>query len=257
MNTDGLVLALEVFPPLVTKGTALEEEFDQNNIKIYQDFLAKAEAGGLDAYDNGTTYQLTQAVTYNGRTWVYVNATPADGIQPGTDITYWVEIDPTVLVHRRNSDTKLAEFTADEVSAADLKALVTNRVRVTKVFNKTEANDFLQSGYYDAYVVYAGVAAKGYRLLNPPVMVIDDDGTQFTFSSGESINLINSNNEVIGSFGDPSVTIPGVSKSQGQFFQSYQIVDGSDIRVLSTFAVGGGGAGATITFILDIEVFDF
>ncbi len=261
LDSANNVVRLVVYPPLTTKGSDLTPtEADTNFVNLYKDLAKKEIAQSLDAYSAIVVYSQTNAVLYSSKNWVYINAAPTAGIQPGTDPDYWVEVDPTYLVHRRNSDTKLAEFTDDEVSASDLKELVStasNRVRITKTFDKTEVNDFFQAGYVDAYVVYAGVVGKGYRLLNPPVMEIDDDGTPFTSSSGENLFFVNSNEEPMASFGDPLITASGVSKSQGAYFYSFGIVDGSDIRVYSSYPVGGGGAASTITFILDIEIFDF
>jgi hypothetical protein len=255
MNSDDIILRVETYAPLVTKGSELTaNEVDLNFVNIYKDLENKAEATGVGAYDGGTTYQLTQAVTYNGRTWAYVNAVATAGVQPGTDPLYWVEIDPTILVHRRNSDTKLAEFTADEVSAAEIKAIVSKYVTFTKVFTRAEVLDF----FFDVYEVVPAVASKGYQLVSAYIDV-DDDGTPFTFASGEYVRLINGLgiSEILTEFGDASITNTGVKRFAAPMYKSYEIVPNSALYLNSSAIITAGGAAATISITLTYELVNF
>lgn len=127
INTDTLVLRDTSNPPLINKGAVLDiADFDGNFVKIYNDFLALSVTNGVLAYSAGTTYDDTvvQYATFNGRTWKWINATPGLGITPGTDPLKWLEVFPTELAHRKNSDTILAEGTADAVTAADIRAFI-------------------------------------------------------------------------------------------------------------------------------------
>lgn len=259
MNTDNIVLALATFAGLTTKGTALTTEFDENLINIYKDFLAKAEAGGLDAYDNVATYELSQAVTYNGRTWVYVNATPTDGITPGTDITYWVEIDPTALIHRRNSDTKLAEFTADEVSAADLKTLL-DLSEGEQLFEHTlsagEYSDLFNS-YVGCPIVLTPSSGKGVVLTRPLSMVVDDAGDPIVFDPSGELQLINASSShplpVLASFTSDQLTYAN-GTWRSDYGSPYQVLTDAVLKFRTTHLLSGGASGSLTISIYYREI---
>lgn len=125
MYSDNILLRQAIQAGLTTKGSDLTaEEVDANFIAVWQDLQSRVSAGSADAYDSGTSYSLTQVVTYDGKTWVYIFATPASGVTPGSDPDYWETITIEALSHRRNSDTILAEGTTDEVSAAEIRAFL-------------------------------------------------------------------------------------------------------------------------------------
>jgi len=126
MNSDSLILRQTDNAPLTNKASNLDAaDFDGNMIKIYDDLVALASTLGVDAYDSGTTYDDTvnQFATNGGRLYQWINASSGFGQTP-PNATYWLEVFPTILGHRKNSDTLLAEGTADEVSAADIKAFI-------------------------------------------------------------------------------------------------------------------------------------
>lgn len=127
MNTDTLVLRDTANPPLTNKQAVLTVvDFDQNLIKIYNDFLALSVTNSVDAYNASIIYDaaIVQYATFSGRTYKWINGTPGSGITPGTDPLKWLEVFPTELAHRKNSDLILAEGTSDEVTAADIRAFI-------------------------------------------------------------------------------------------------------------------------------------
>lgn len=125
LQTASMILRILSNAPLTTKGSELTwEELDGNLIKIYQDIAAKVKAGTIADFDNTKTYSLGDAANYDDLTWLYLNATPESGIDPGSDPAYWGEIDPTFFIHEQNKDQMLDKGGANEVTAEDLKALV-------------------------------------------------------------------------------------------------------------------------------------
>lgn len=253
MNSDDVILRIETYTPLVTKGSELTaNEVDQNFVNIYKDLENKAEATGVGAYDGGTTYQLSQAVTYNGRTWLYVNAVPADGIQPGTDFLYWVEIDPTFLAHRENSDTKLAEFTADEVSATDLKRGVEKTASYT-----IDSGDYylLNQPYASVPVAFTPTAGRAVVLSRPPMLTVYDAGDPIVFASGEYLEVVNAPAThvapVMSYFSDALLADADVIERNwtGSTFQQYEAILNATVRIRATAALSGGTGGyLTFTF---------
>ena len=63
-------------------------------------------------------------VTYDGRLWKFVNAVPSVNVTPGTNESYWIEVFPTELAHRKNSDTILDEGGTNEVTASEIRAFI-------------------------------------------------------------------------------------------------------------------------------------
>ena len=125
MNTDSLILRETDNSPLVNKNDFLDNaDFDGNFIKIYNDFLALLNSDFVDDYDISTTYNLGDYVIHDNKLWVSVSASPFSNIAPGTNILNWQDRFPTILAHIRNRDTKLADGTADEVTASEIRAFI-------------------------------------------------------------------------------------------------------------------------------------
>lgn len=143
MNSDNLILRETTFPPLVNKNDFLDSaEFDANFINIYEDLVALCSTTGVIEFDEGTTYDdsINQFASYNGRLYRWIDPAPGAGVTPGTEgaSEYWTEIFPTDLAHRKNSDEFLAEGTADEVSAAEIRAFIDAGLTTTTDLSITE-----------------------------------------------------------------------------------------------------------------------
>lgn len=126
---EDILLRSAVNPPLTTKGSQLTwEELDGNFIEIFNAFIANYLSSYVDAYDNATTYDDTikNYVVYDSVIWKFINVTPAVGQTPSASPLYWQRVWAADLAHKKNSDTILAEGTADEVSASDLALIVNN-----------------------------------------------------------------------------------------------------------------------------------
>ena len=129
MNSDNIILRETDHDPLVNKGDFItSEEFDSNFIAIYDDLVSLCQTLGVDAYDSGTTYDDTSNpfATYGDRLYQWINTSSGSNVTPGTEAAegYWLEAFPTILAHKKNSDTILAEGTANEVTAADIRAFI-------------------------------------------------------------------------------------------------------------------------------------
>ena len=132
-NTDDLILRGLTHAPLTTKGSNLTaDDFDNNNINIYEDIVSLSQTLGVDAYDSGTTYDDTvnQFATYGNQLWQWVNASPGSAVTP-VDGIYWQSVFPAILAHRKNSDTILAEGSSDEVTAAEIRAYIDGGLTTT------------------------------------------------------------------------------------------------------------------------------
>lgn len=126
MNSDSLKLRETNYPPLTNNDASLSAtEFDQNYIKIYDDLVRLISASGILAYNGATEYDETtnSLVSYNSRLYRFIFASPATGIVP-TNTEYWLETFPNELAHEKNRDQKLDEGGVNEVTAAQLKAVV-------------------------------------------------------------------------------------------------------------------------------------
>lgn len=127
MNSDNLILRQTDYPPLVNKDDFLDNaDFDSNMINIYDDLLSLCLTNGVIAYDISTEYDdaVINYATYSGKLWKFVNAVPASNVTPGTNELYWLEVFPTEMAHRKNSDTILDEGGTNEVTASEIRAFI-------------------------------------------------------------------------------------------------------------------------------------
>jgi len=127
MAVEDIILRSVINAPLTTKGSQLTwEELDGNFIEIFNAFLANYLSSYVDAYSNAITYDnsIKNYVVYDSVIWKFVNVTPAVNVTPGTDAATWTRVFAADLAHKKNSDTILAEGTADEVTAAALAAFI-------------------------------------------------------------------------------------------------------------------------------------
>jgi hypothetical protein len=133
MNSENIILRNATHSPLTTKGDFLTiTDFDDNNINIYEDFNSLASSSEIADFDVSIVYDdtLEKYVTYNGRSYMYINASATMGNLP-TDASYWIEIFPTYLAHQKNRDTILNEGGADEVSANEIRAFIDGGLTTT------------------------------------------------------------------------------------------------------------------------------
>ena len=129
MNTDSLILRQNDNPPLTNKGAPLDsDDFDSNFIKVYDDLLTHMASSFISAYSASTEYDDTENnyVTYQGRVYKFISSTPATGETPGLDASpaFWLEITPASLSHIQNRDTILAQHTANEVTASEIRSFI-------------------------------------------------------------------------------------------------------------------------------------
>jgi hypothetical protein len=144
MNTDNLILRQTDYPPLVNKDDFLDNaDFDSNMINIYDDLVALCLTNGVIAYDISTEYDdaVINYATYDGRLWKFVNAVPSVNVTPGTNEAYWIEVFPTELAHRKNSDTILDEGGTNEVTASEIRAFIDAGLTSTTNLSLSEQTD--------------------------------------------------------------------------------------------------------------------
>lgn len=136
LESTGIILREETNPDLTTKNAELTfQELDTNFILIYEDLKALSGSGALPAWVVSTTYSQNVVVSYDGLIWKYINPTPSAGVVPGSDPLFWVQLAPTELTHVQNTDTKLAEGTADEVSANEIRTFLDTPIVSDNLYN--------------------------------------------------------------------------------------------------------------------------
>jgi hypothetical protein len=171
MNSDSLILRELINSPLTTKNDFLtNEDFDNNNINIFNDLVALCVTTGVLEFDEFETYDDTvlNYSTYGGRLYNYVNASPSIGVTPSTDVNYWVEVFPAILAHKQNADTVLNEGGANEVTAAEIRAYIDAGITATTnlaITTKT-ANTFLLTSSTGADVTIPEATRLEAGLLN-------------------------------------------------------------------------------------------
>lgn len=114
-----------------TKGSELTWTELDENLEILVDELAnnRSEAiGNVTPYSPTTLYTNTNPtyVSYNGNIYEYVFAGSSVGQTPDVSPAYWTLVSNGKLTHQQNTDTYLALGTANQVSASDLKSLISD-----------------------------------------------------------------------------------------------------------------------------------
>ena len=109
-----------------TKGSELTWTELDENFEILVDELANiltSSIGNVAPFNPAIFYDSTNPtyVSYNGNIYLYINANPTIGITPDSDPLTWQLVSAGALTHQQNTDTKLAQGTANEVNAVDLK----------------------------------------------------------------------------------------------------------------------------------------
>lgn len=240
LQTASMILRILVNAPLTTKGDELTwEELDGNLIKIYLDLAAKVKAGSIPDFDSGTTYSLGDAANYNDLTWLYLNAAPAAGIDPGSDPLYWGEVDPTFFIHEKDKDIMLAKGTAYEVSAEDLAALVAADPPDTLY---TESGSLIS----DRTVNGMGYVLAFYNMLNLVLIANKNisiagvnDGVDPT-AAGVSISATAANP------GDVAYSI------DNGFFQAFQMFKDGKLSIPLSLLIGTGNTPIDDSLVFDV-----
>lgn len=115
--------------------------------------------------------------------------------------------------------------------------------------NKTEVNAMSVT----PVVLLTAPVGYAVRFTKKPVLKTFSDGSNWTFGSGDTVDIFNTSAiPIMLQFGDPCVTTDGAYS--GSDFFTYELVTG-DVSVTSSIAIGGGGANGTFTFYLDYELF--
>ena len=97
---QNIILRETEHSPLVNKEDFLTaEDFDNNNINIYEDFVSLLATNYVDAYNNATEYNNGDFVVYNNVLYISVFPTAFTDVTPSTDEDYWVDAFPTILAH--------------------------------------------------------------------------------------------------------------------------------------------------------------
>lgn len=157
----------------------------------------------------------------------------------------WIETDIYEGEFYQDLDTGLIynRYGSNIVSASGVP--VTNEI----VLNKTQVNGMSVT----PFVLLTAPAGYAVRFTKKPILKTFSDGSNFTFSSGETVDITNSSSlPNMLQWSDPCVTTDG-SYAGADFF-TYELVTG-DVSVTSSIAIGGGGANGTFTFYLDYELF--
>ena len=144
MNSDNLILRQTEYTPLINKDDFLDNaDFDSNMINIYADLVSLCLTNGVIAYDISTEYDDTviNYATYSGKLWKFVNPVPALNVTPGTDELYWIEVFPTEMAHRKNSDTILDEGGSNEVTASEIRSFIDAGLTSTTNLSISEITD--------------------------------------------------------------------------------------------------------------------
>jgi len=150
MALTDILLRYTAHPPLTTKGSELTfVEGDANLIEIYEYLQSLASAGGIAPWNAGTTYNGTTYVTFSGNLWQHVTSS-STGITPGTNPAVWALTSIGQLAHVQNTDAYLDFGGANQVSAAELKALLNDHYKtVTRAVAITQRNSAtLKPGYW-------------------------------------------------------------------------------------------------------------
>lgn len=225
MYSDDLILRSLIVTGLTTKGSELDpEEVDANFVLLWQDLKARLAAGGLDSYSALVEYSLGAAVKYNDRSWTYVSATATTGTEPGSDPDFWLEVNPEYFAHRKNTDTKLAEGTTDEVSANEIRTFIDTPT--TGGDNLGNAN-LVQSDAAREYDINAGTLT----FVNGQ-LIIGAAGFATTFKTeinGEGGNTLFVGNSAVGVYVPGATSIGGYFEGAGKGVAAYSSGAGTSV----------------------------
>ena len=123
---NDILLRIQVVAGMTTKGSNLENtEVDDNFLAIRNEINGRDIIGSIPTWSAGTV-NAGEARIYNSALWLAIQTNtnaPSEGVD-------WTQINAAQLGHRQNTDTKLDEFGANEVTAVVLKGF-TSRIKIT------------------------------------------------------------------------------------------------------------------------------
>jgi hypothetical protein len=202
MNSENIILRNATHSPLTTKGDFLTiSDFDNNIINIYEDLNSLASSSEIADFNASVIYDetLEKYVTYNGRTFMYINASATMGNLP-TDTNYWIEIFPTLLSHQKNRDTILDEGGADEVSATEIRAFIdgglTTTTNLSISAHTTESLNINSSTGTDVTLNVATSTASGLLSASNKIKLDNIDGVNTGDQTLVSLNAEDLDNKV-------------------------------------------------------------
>lgn len=170
LNSENNTLRETNNPPLTNNNAPLSgAQYDQNVINFYNDLVALNTAGDQAAYDPLKEYDdtINKFVTYGSNVWLYIFATPTTGTTP-VEGTHWTQVAPSVLAHVKNQDTALDLGGDNEVTAAQLKALLSGVGAGTVIYkgrisqtgtNAPVVEDYINPG---SLTVFGSYGAPGF-----------------------------------------------------------------------------------------------
>jgi hypothetical protein len=109
------------------------QDGDDNLIYILDKLDSLADISGLTPYNPSTTYTggVTYIVGYNGVAYLFISSTDQTGVTPLGNPLVWQPVSNAVLLHQQNTDTYLNFGGTNQVSAAELKALLNQFISIT------------------------------------------------------------------------------------------------------------------------------
>lgn len=189
------------------KGAELTWEELDDNLKLLADAINTALNGGgnVQPYDNGTEYKntLPDYVTYGGNLWKCL-VSSVTGVIPGTDPTKWELSSAGNLTHQQNTDTILAAGTANQVTAAEIRELLSNQLilitgstfvlaanigslKQNRIYKITDADPVLYVHSYGGYVWNK----RGVAVIRTPLVINIWKGDAFggSYTTGQRVNF--------------------------------------------------------------------
>lgn len=159
---EDILLRLLTHLPLITKGSEITEaEYDNTLISIYESLVEASVSSYVPAYSAVITYDDTtnNYSVFAGQIWKMINAAPQINITPGTDVSVWVRKYGSDLAHKKDQDQKLDDGGVNEVTAAQIKQLITGRIPKEILINDWDMVTF------DTKTVAHGLTATEYKTI--------------------------------------------------------------------------------------------
>ena len=191
LNSAANFLRELINAPLTTTGVPITNaQYDTNVINFYDDLVMLVSGGDVPAYNALITYDdtITKYVSYGGFLWMYINAVPAAGVTPVEGLD-WTQIPPSVIAHVKNYDQYLDLGGSNEVSAADLKTLLSGAGAGTVIYKGRLAQAGTAAPVVTDYINPLGLTIVGGYGAVGQYSVIGFTGETFTTAGKYEIQL--------------------------------------------------------------------